>query len=114
MAVHAARAGGVGSIPGRGTKIPQALGQQKIIIKDLRVDQIWISDLEEDPSLVFGLTLAFLLYAHKEIETSRGEMILPGALRQLGHWASRPCPPSGARPSTISTHGGTEGCSFPA
>lgn len=41
--------------------------KKKIIIKDLRIDQIWISDLEEDPSLVFGLTLAFLLHAYKEI-----------------------------------------------
>ena len=63
---------------------------------------------------MFGLSLAFLLYAHKEIETKRGEMLLLGALRQSGHWASQPCPPSGARPSAISTRDGTEGCYFPA
>lgn len=69
---------------------------------DLRVDQIWNYRLEQDPSLILGLILTFLLHAHEEIETKRGEMILVRALGQswkLWTWAStQPCRPSGILP----------------
>lgn len=58
---------------------------------DLHVDQIWNSHLGQDLSLMFGLTLAFLLHVQEEVETKRGEMILLRALSHLGllwTWAS--------------------------
>lgn len=67
-------------------KIPEKLEVNSQWI-DLLIDQIWNSHLEEDPSLMFGLNLAFLLHTYEEIETKRGEMILLRALRQSGQWA---------------------------
>lgn len=49
---------------------------------DVHVDHIWNCHLEQDPSLMFGLILAFLLHAHEEIETKSSEMILVRALGQ--------------------------------
>lgn len=85
---------------------------------DLRVDQIWNSYLEEDPPLVFGLTLAFLLHAHEEIETKRGEMILLRAPRQAGQWAwasTQLCLPLGhAAPLRSALITGQRAALFPA